>query len=171
MMLLIYPSMWRVSSWLAAHSSPHYYTPGWAVTWHKFTLASAHITCLPVRYRGAHDGNCSRLPTPRIYYHPNSEVLDTYDFKNTRKKKEAISLILTMVMGIRLPAGVRMGTTALVTGPQQLKLGLEWLQTAITADMSISHLEEYWITLSAIVLESKRLRFIVPVGSTCSCMG
>ena len=52
MMLLIYPSMWCVSSWLAAHSSPHYYAPGWAVTWHKFTLAPAHITCLPVRHSG-----------------------------------------------------------------------------------------------------------------------
>ena len=87
-----------------------------------------HLRTLLVYQLGtaeAHDGNCSRLPTPRIYYHPNSEVLSTYNFKNTRKKKEAISLILTMVLGIRLPAGVRMGTTALVTGPQQLKLGLE----------------------------------------------
>ena len=39
-----------VSSWLAAHSSPYYYAPGWAVTWHEFTLAPAHITCLPVRH-------------------------------------------------------------------------------------------------------------------------
>jgi hypothetical protein len=52
MVLLIYPSVWRVSSWLAAHSSPHYYVPGWAVTWHEFTLAPAHITCLPVRHSG-----------------------------------------------------------------------------------------------------------------------
>jgi hypothetical protein len=48
--LLIYPSVWCVSSWLAAHSSPHYYAPRWAVTWHEFTLAPAHITCLPVRH-------------------------------------------------------------------------------------------------------------------------
>jgi hypothetical protein len=52
MMLLIYPSMWHVSSWLAAHSLPHYYAPGWAVTSHEFTLAPAHITCLPVRHSG-----------------------------------------------------------------------------------------------------------------------
>jgi hypothetical protein len=52
MVLLIYPSVWHVSSWLAAHSSPYYYAPGWAVTWHEFTLAPAHITCLPVRHSG-----------------------------------------------------------------------------------------------------------------------
>jgi hypothetical protein len=27
--------------------------PGWAVTWHEFTLAPAHITCLPVRHYGS----------------------------------------------------------------------------------------------------------------------
>jgi hypothetical protein len=52
MVLLTYPSVWCVSSWLAAHSSPHYYAPGWAVTWHEFTLAPVHFTCLPVRHRG-----------------------------------------------------------------------------------------------------------------------
>ena len=31
---------------------PHHHAPGWAVTWHKFTLAPAHITCLPVRHSG-----------------------------------------------------------------------------------------------------------------------
>ena len=46
------PSMWHVSSWLAAHSSPHYYAPVWAVTWHEFTLAPTHITCSPVRHSG-----------------------------------------------------------------------------------------------------------------------
>ena len=34
MVLLIYPSVWRVSIWLVACPSPHYYAPGWAVTWH-----------------------------------------------------------------------------------------------------------------------------------------
>jgi hypothetical protein len=52
MVLLIYPSVWHVSIWLVACPSPHYYAPGWAVTWHEFTLAPAHITCLPVRHSG-----------------------------------------------------------------------------------------------------------------------
>jgi hypothetical protein len=50
MELLKYPSVWRVSSWLAAHSLPYSYTLRWAVTWHEFTLAPVHITCLPVRH-------------------------------------------------------------------------------------------------------------------------
>lgn len=98
---------------------------------------------------------------PKIYYHPDSEVLDAYDFKNTRKKRKAISLTLAMVMRIGLAAGVGMGTAALVTGPQQLKQGLEGLQTAMTADinaleMSISHLEESLTSLSEVVLQNKR---------------
>jgi hypothetical protein len=53
MELLKYPSVWPVSSWLAAHSTPHCYTPRWAVTWHEFTPAPAHIACLPVRHCGS----------------------------------------------------------------------------------------------------------------------
>jgi hypothetical protein len=72
MMLLIYPSMWHVSSWLAAHSSPHYYIPGWAVTWHEFTLAPAHITCLPVRHSG---GSWWQLLTaPHTHTHTDTQT-------------------------------------------------------------------------------------------------
>jgi hypothetical protein len=53
MVLLIYPSAWRVSTWFVARPSPHCYAPGWAVTWHEFTLAPAHIICLPVRHSGS----------------------------------------------------------------------------------------------------------------------
>jgi hypothetical protein len=53
MELLKYPSVWHVSSWLAAHSSPHCYSPRWAVTWHEFTPAPAHIACLLVRHCGS----------------------------------------------------------------------------------------------------------------------
>lgn len=72
---------------------------------------------------------------PRIYYHPDSEVLDAYDFKNTRNKREAMSLTLAMVMGLGLAARVGTGIAALVTGPQQLKQGLEGLQAAMTVDI------------------------------------
>jgi hypothetical protein len=50
MVLLIYTLVWLVSIWFVACPSPHCYAPGWAVTWHEFTLAPAHITCLPVRH-------------------------------------------------------------------------------------------------------------------------
>jgi hypothetical protein len=42
---------------------------------------------------------------PRIYYHPDNEVLGAYDFKNTRKTREPISLTLAMVMGLGLALG------------------------------------------------------------------
>jgi hypothetical protein len=48
--LLIYTLVWRVHTWLAALPEPHHHAPGWAVTSHEFTLAPAHITCLPVRH-------------------------------------------------------------------------------------------------------------------------
>jgi hypothetical protein len=41
--------------------------------------------------------------------------------------REPISLTLAMVMSLGLAAGIGTGTTALVTGPQQLKQGLEGL--------------------------------------------
>ena len=72
---------------------------------------------------------------PRIYYHPDNEVLGAYDFKNTRKTREPISLTLAMVMSLGLAAGIGTGTTALVTGPQQLKQGLEGPHAAITVDI------------------------------------
>ena len=40
-----------------------------------------------------------------------------------------------MVMWIGLAAGDGTGTAALVTGPQQLKQGLEGLQAAMTVDI------------------------------------
>ena len=52
MALLIYPSTRHVSTWFVACPSPHCYAPGWAVTWHEFTLAPVHITCFPVRHSG-----------------------------------------------------------------------------------------------------------------------
>ena len=81
--------------------------------------------------------------------------------KIPEKKREAISLTLAMVMWIGLAAGDGTGTAALVTGPQQLKQGLEGLQTAVTADinaleMSISHLEESLTSLSEVVLQKRR---------------
>jgi hypothetical protein len=57
----IYPFVWHVSSWLAAHSSPHYYAPGWAVTY-----LLLHLRTLLVYQLGtaeAHDGDCSWLST------------------------------------------------------------------------------------------------------------
>jgi hypothetical protein len=48
----IYTLVWRVHTRLAALPEPHHHAPGWAVTWHEFTLAPAHITCLPVRNSG-----------------------------------------------------------------------------------------------------------------------
>jgi hypothetical protein len=48
--LLIYTLVWSVHTWLAALPEPHHHAPGWAVTWHEFTLAPAHITCLSVRH-------------------------------------------------------------------------------------------------------------------------
>jgi hypothetical protein len=50
--LLIYTLVWCVHTWLAALPEPHHHAPGWAVTWHEFTLAPAHITCLPVKHSG-----------------------------------------------------------------------------------------------------------------------
>ena len=81
--------------------------------------------------------------------------------KIPEKKREAIYLTLAMVIWIGLAAGDGTGTAALVTGPQQLKQGLEGLQTAVTADinaleMSISHLEESLTSLSEVVLQNKR---------------
>jgi neutral trehalase len=46
---------------------------------------------------------------PKIYYHPDSEVLYDYDFKNTRKKRESFSLTLAMAMGKGLAADVKQG--------------------------------------------------------------
>jgi hypothetical protein len=98
---------------------------------------------------------------PRIYYHPDNKALDTYDFKNTRKKTEPISLTLTIVVDLGLAAVISMGTAALVTGPQQLKQGLEGLQAAMTVDIkalekSFSQLEESLTSLSEVVLQNRR---------------
>ena len=81
--------------------------------------------------------------------------------KIPEKKREAISLTLAMVMWIGLAAGDGTGTAALVTGPQQLKQGLEGLQAAMTVDIkalekSFSQLEESLTSLSEVVLQKRR---------------
>jgi hypothetical protein len=63
--LLIYTLVWRVHTWLTALPEPHHHAPGWAMTWHKNTLAHAHIACLPIRPH-RHSGN--RFP----HYNTNS---------------------------------------------------------------------------------------------------
>ena len=89
MVLLIYTSAWHVSTWFVARPSPHCYAPGCAVTWHEFTLAPAHIACLPVRHSGSRlhlvmaiaHGSPHASMTPGLFPRFSiSRVVPLYDF-------------------------------------------------------------------------------------------
>ena len=76
-------------------------------------------------------------------------------------KREPVSLTLAVMLGIGLAAGVGTGTTALITGPQQLQHGLNTLHAAIAQDIkalesSVSKLEESLTSLSEVVLQNRR---------------
>nr|XP_045016608.1 TIMELESS-interacting protein isoform X1 [Jaculus jaculus]XP_045016609.1 TIMELESS-interacting protein isoform X1 [Jaculus jaculus]XP_045016611.1 TIMELESS-interacting protein isoform X1 [Jaculus jaculus] len=98
---------------------------------------------------------------PRIYYHPEEVVIDEYDYRPTRLKREPVSLTLAVLLGLRVTAGVGTGTAALITGPQQLERGLGELHAVITEDLqalekSVSNLEESLTSLSELVLQNQR---------------
>lgn len=98
---------------------------------------------------------------PRIYYHSEEIVLEAYDFGPKRIKREPVSLTLAVMLGIGLAAGVGTGTTALITGPQQLQHRLDTLHAAMAQDIkalesSVSKLEESLTSLSEVVLQNRR---------------
>uniref|UniRef100_A0A8D0S684 Envelope glycoprotein n=1 Tax=Sus scrofa TaxID=9823 RepID=A0A8D0S684_PIG len=98
---------------------------------------------------------------PRVYYYPEKTVLDEYDYKYHRQKREPISLTLAVMLGLGVAAGVGTGTAALVTGPQQLETGLSNLHRIVTEDLqalekSVSNLEESLTSLSEVVLQNRR---------------
>nr|AAL87626.1 envelope glycoprotein [Porcine endogenous retrovirus] len=98
---------------------------------------------------------------PRVYYYPEKAVLDEYDYRNHRQKREPISLTLAVMLGLGVAAGVGTGTAALVTGPQQLETGLSNLHRIVTEDLqalekSVSNLEESLTSLSEVVLQNRR---------------
>lgn len=98
---------------------------------------------------------------PRVYYHPEEVVIDEYDYHPTRSKREPVTLTLAVILGLGIAAGVGTGTTALVTGPQQLERGLGELHAVINEDLqalekSVSNLEESLTSLSEVVLQNRR---------------
>nr|AAC16765.1 env protein [Sus scrofa] len=98
---------------------------------------------------------------PRVYYYPEKAILDEYDYRNHRQKREPISLTLAVMLGLGVAAGVGTGTAALVTGPQQLETGLSNLHRIVTEDLqalekSVSNLEESLTSLSEVVLQNRR---------------
>jgi hypothetical protein len=98
---------------------------------------------------------------PRVYYYPEKAVLDEYDYRYNRPKREPISLTLAVMLGLGVAAGVGTGTAALITGPQQLEKGLSNLHRIVTEDLqalekSVSNLEESLTSLSEVVLQNRR---------------
>nr|AAM29193.1 env protein [Porcine endogenous retrovirus B] len=98
---------------------------------------------------------------PRVYYHPEEVVLDEYDYRYNRPKREPVSLTLAVMLGLGTAVGVGTGTAALITGPQQLEKGLGELHAAMTEDLraleeSVSNLEESLTSLSEVVLQNRR---------------
>uniref|UniRef100_A0A8D1HT66 Envelope glycoprotein n=1 Tax=Sus scrofa TaxID=9823 RepID=A0A8D1HT66_PIG len=98
---------------------------------------------------------------PRVYYYPKKTILDEYDYRNHRQKKKPISLTLAVMLGLGVITGVRTGTAALVTGPQQLETGLSNLHQIVTGNLqalkkSVSNLEKSLTSLSEVVLQNKK---------------
>ena len=90
-------------------------------------------------------------------------------------KREPVSLTLAVMLGIGLAAGVGTGTTALITGPQQLQHGLNTLHAAIAQDIkalesSVSKLEESLTSLSEVVLQNRRGLDLLKEGGLCAAL-
>lgn len=98
---------------------------------------------------------------PRVYYHPEEDVLNEYEFHPSRYRREPVSLTLAIMLSLGIMTGIGTGTAALITGPIQLERGLGGLQAAITEDLqalekSVSNLEESLTSLSEVVLQNRR---------------
>lgn len=96
---------------------------------------------------------------PRIYYHPEADLVDAYLLGNaqTRFRQEPVSITLAILVGAGVLVGVGTGTAGLITSQTKFdSLRYAMAQDLKVIEKSISRLEESLTSLSEVALQNRR---------------